>query len=329
MGVAKPHPGIFAHALAQLGDPPPAQVLMVGDNPQADIAGGLAAGLHTCWFNAHGAAAPEGVVPHHQVASLAQLQAWLLGAVAHRRCHRRRSPLELGGKSPAIVCADYPLDQAAARLATGKWFNAGQTCIAPDYVLIDAGREAALVQALRAQVLARYGDFASAEDYTRIVRTWTMRASAPSATADAGPTAPWTRPSPRSTAATGRWRCIPSAMTARGSRRSCMPPSPAGSPSTTACCISPPTRCRSAASAPAAWAPTTAAPASTPSARRCLGRRSSAVNVEVLRRSAAIPEARAPSSARKLCPRPRHREPHCTKSGRSPQSIPGSHPGNK
>ncbi|MFC3654597.1 aldehyde dehydrogenase family protein [Xanthomonas hyacinthi] len=77
--------------------------------------------------------------------------------------------LELGGKSPAIVCADYPLAQAAARLATGKWFNAGQTCIAPDYVLIDAGREAALVQALRAQVLARYGDFVRADDYTRIV----------------------------------------------------------------------------------------------------------------------------------------------------------------
>ena len=48
--------------------------------------------------------------------------------------------LELGGKSPAIVCADYPLDRAAARLATGKWFNAGQTCIAPDYVLL-VGRE--------------------------------------------------------------------------------------------------------------------------------------------------------------------------------------------
>ncbi|EKU23542.1 coniferyl aldehyde dehydrogenase [Xanthomonas graminis] len=83
--------------------------------------------------------------------------------------------LELGGKSPAIVCADYPLEQAAARLATGKWFNAGQTCIAPDYVLIDAGRSAALVQALRAQVLARYGDFARADDYTRIVNAGQYR----------------------------------------------------------------------------------------------------------------------------------------------------------
>jgi len=77
--------------------------------------------------------------------------------------------LELGGKSPAIICADYPVEQAAARLATGKWFNGGQTCIAPDYVLIDEGRVPALVQALRVQVLERYGDFSELGDYTRII----------------------------------------------------------------------------------------------------------------------------------------------------------------
>ncbi|WP_411833751.1 coniferyl aldehyde dehydrogenase [Pseudoxanthomonas mexicana] len=78
--------------------------------------------------------------------------------------------LELGGKSPAIVCDDYPIEQAAARLATGKWFNGGQTCIAPDYVLvIGEGRRDALVQALRAQVAARYGGPDAADDYTRII----------------------------------------------------------------------------------------------------------------------------------------------------------------
>ena len=77
--------------------------------------------------------------------------------------------LELGGKSPAIVCPDFPVEQAAARLATGKWFNGGQTCIAPDYVLIDEGRVPALAEALRAQVLARYGDFSDPGDYTRII----------------------------------------------------------------------------------------------------------------------------------------------------------------
>ena len=77
--------------------------------------------------------------------------------------------LELGGKSPAIVCRDFPLDKAAARLATGKWFNAGQTCIAPDYVLIDSVRQREFVQALQQQVRERYGDFSDADDYTRII----------------------------------------------------------------------------------------------------------------------------------------------------------------
>ncbi|MCA0392674.1 MAG: coniferyl aldehyde dehydrogenase [Proteobacteria bacterium] len=79
--------------------------------------------------------------------------------------------LELGGKSPAIVCADMPLERAAARLATGKWFNGGQTCIAPDYVLLvgDAARRDALVEALRAEVAARYGELRDPADYTRII----------------------------------------------------------------------------------------------------------------------------------------------------------------
>src|SRR5690606_12277128 len=77
--------------------------------------------------------------------------------------------LELGGKSPAIVAADFPIDQAAARLATGKWLNAGQTCIAPDYVLVDHARRDALVDALRGQARARYGALEDASDFTRII----------------------------------------------------------------------------------------------------------------------------------------------------------------
>lgn len=78
--------------------------------------------------------------------------------------------LELGGKSPAILCPGYPLDRAATRLATGKWFNAGQTCIAPDYVLLPQADAPALVEALRSQVHERYGDFSGElADYTRIV----------------------------------------------------------------------------------------------------------------------------------------------------------------
>ncbi|HET6435884.1 MAG TPA: coniferyl aldehyde dehydrogenase [Xanthomonadaceae bacterium] len=77
--------------------------------------------------------------------------------------------LELGGKSPALVAPDFPLDVAAARIATGKWFNAGQTCIGVDHALIDAERRDAFVAALRAVVIRRYGDLGDASDYTRIV----------------------------------------------------------------------------------------------------------------------------------------------------------------
>jgi coniferyl-aldehyde dehydrogenase len=55
--------------------------------------------------------------------------------------------LELGGKSPVLVHADADLEQAAERVAVGKLFNAGQTCIAPDYVLVPRGRERAFAAA--------------------------------------------------------------------------------------------------------------------------------------------------------------------------------------
>jgi len=77
--------------------------------------------------------------------------------------------LELGGKSPAIVAPDFPVDRAAARIASGKWFNAGQTCIGVDYVLVDASRRDALVAALERELRARFGDLSRADDYTRII----------------------------------------------------------------------------------------------------------------------------------------------------------------
>jgi aldehyde dehydrogenase (NAD+) len=78
--------------------------------------------------------------------------------------------LELGGKSPAIVDADADLDVAAKRIAWGKYLNAGQTCVAPDYVLVHASVEDAFVDALRATVRTFYGDDpAQSRDYARIV----------------------------------------------------------------------------------------------------------------------------------------------------------------
>jgi len=77
--------------------------------------------------------------------------------------------LELGGKAPALVAPDFPLDVAAARIASGKWFNAGQTCIGVDYALIDEPRRDAFVDALTAVLRARYADPSLTDDYTRVI----------------------------------------------------------------------------------------------------------------------------------------------------------------
>jgi acyl-CoA reductase-like NAD-dependent aldehyde dehydrogenase len=65
--------------------------------------------------------------------------------------------LELGGKSPAIVDADAPLELAARRILFGKFFNAGQTCIAPDYVLVDQRVYAPFLEQLQAEHRRMYG----------------------------------------------------------------------------------------------------------------------------------------------------------------------------
>ncbi|MEB3304412.1 MAG: aldehyde dehydrogenase family protein [Cyanobacteriota bacterium] len=65
--------------------------------------------------------------------------------------------LELGGKSPAIVLADAPIATTARRLMWGKSLNAGQTCIAPDHLLVEAPAREPLVGALAAEIQRFYG----------------------------------------------------------------------------------------------------------------------------------------------------------------------------
>ena len=77
--------------------------------------------------------------------------------------------LELGGKSPAIIAAGYPVRTAVQRIAAGKWLNAGQTCIAPDYVLLPQAQVAGFVEAMREYVAAAYPDPVASPDYTSIV----------------------------------------------------------------------------------------------------------------------------------------------------------------
>ncbi|BCD85992.1 putative coniferyl aldehyde dehydrogenase [Pseudomonas solani] len=77
--------------------------------------------------------------------------------------------LELGGKSPAIVSQDVPLDHAAERIAFGKTMNAGQTCVAPDYVLVPKDRVEGFVEAYRAAVKSFYPQLQNNPDYTAII----------------------------------------------------------------------------------------------------------------------------------------------------------------
>jgi aldehyde dehydrogenase (NAD+) len=78
--------------------------------------------------------------------------------------------LELGGKSPCLVDRDADLEVAAARIAWGKFINAGQTCVAPDHVLVHREVVAPLLDALTRRIREFYGeDAAASPDYCRIV----------------------------------------------------------------------------------------------------------------------------------------------------------------
>jgi len=78
--------------------------------------------------------------------------------------------LELGGKNPCVVCHDARIDTAARRIVWGKFLNAGQTCVAPDYVLVDKRVENELLAAMEKAVSRFYGDSPrESPDYGRIV----------------------------------------------------------------------------------------------------------------------------------------------------------------
>ncbi len=66
--------------------------------------------------------------------------------------------LELGGKSPTIICDDFDVDEAASRIMYGKLINAGQTCLAPDYLFVPEGKRDRFVAAAQRVVAQRYPD---------------------------------------------------------------------------------------------------------------------------------------------------------------------------
>jgi aldehyde dehydrogenase (NAD+) len=80
--------------------------------------------------------------------------------------------LELGGKSPCIVDETASIGVAAKRIVWGKFLNAGQTCIAPDYILVQEQVKDALIEALKKNIESFYGDTRNpSKDLARIVST--------------------------------------------------------------------------------------------------------------------------------------------------------------
>ncbi|WOH82652.1 coniferyl aldehyde dehydrogenase [Bradyrhizobium sp. BEA-2-5] len=94
-----------------------------------------------------------------------------VGRLVAEACGRNLTPvtLELGGKSPAIIDASADLDEAAERIAYGKLLNAGQTCIAPDYVLVPQAAVQAFAMRLQGHMQHMFGTDPDNADYTSIV----------------------------------------------------------------------------------------------------------------------------------------------------------------
>ncbi|QIK69036.1 aldehyde dehydrogenase family protein [Erysipelothrix sp. HDW6C] len=95
-----------------------------------------------------------------------------VGKIVMRAASEHLTPviLELGGKSPAIVLDDAKIKAAAQKIIWGKLINTGQTCVAPDYVLVHESRYDDLVEAMKKAIESFYGqDIKNNRDYGRIV----------------------------------------------------------------------------------------------------------------------------------------------------------------
>ncbi|MFM5908239.1 MAG: coniferyl aldehyde dehydrogenase [Novosphingobium sp.] len=79
--------------------------------------------------------------------------------------------LELGGKSPTIIGRSADLAQASERIIMGKMMNAGQICLAPDYLLVAREQEAAVIEGLRSAASTFYPSLLHNDDYTSVVNT--------------------------------------------------------------------------------------------------------------------------------------------------------------
>lgn len=95
-----------------------------------------------------------------------------VGKIVMQQAAKNLTPvtLELGGKSPCIVCADANVDIAVKRIVYGKMLNAGQTCVAPDYVLVDESIKRVFLAKLKQRIELVYGvDASQSKDFGRMV----------------------------------------------------------------------------------------------------------------------------------------------------------------
>ncbi|WP_435625664.1 aldehyde dehydrogenase [Flagellimonas sp.] len=97
-----------------------------------------------------------------------------IGKIIYKSAAEHLTPvtLELGGKNPCIIDETAAINLAATRITWGKFMNAGQTCVAPDYILIHRSVKVKFVEALKAQIRKFYGDsIEESQDFARITTT--------------------------------------------------------------------------------------------------------------------------------------------------------------
>lgn len=94
-----------------------------------------------------------------------------VGRIVMRAAAENLTPvtLELGGKSPAIVHDDFPIEEAAKRIAFGKGLNAGQICVSPDYIMVPRGKVDAFAKAFETHFVKHYPSLKQNPDFTSII----------------------------------------------------------------------------------------------------------------------------------------------------------------
>ncbi|AUS06061.1 aldehyde dehydrogenase [Pseudotamlana carrageenivorans] len=94
-----------------------------------------------------------------------------VGKIIYKAAAENLTPvtLELGGKSPTFVMADTDIKMTAKRMVWAKFLNAGQTCVAPDYVLVEKAIETEFLEALKAEISAHYSSATIEDNYLQII----------------------------------------------------------------------------------------------------------------------------------------------------------------